>query len=188
MTEAAERQSATPAKWLNVREALGLAVAWLRARWYLRGAKLEGRVYAKGPVHLDARGEVTLANRVFFLGGMVRSEVVCGPGAKIEIGEGTGFNYGVSIVAHERILIGARCNFGSMVRVRDDDLVRRAPVEIGDDVWVAHGALIEPGVKVGNGAIIAAGAVVVGDVRAGTLAVGNPARCLPLPRTRAHDP
>lgn len=47
---------------------------------------------------------------------------------------------------------------------------------IGNDVWVGYESLIMPGVKVGNGAIIAARAVVVHDVPAYTIVGGNPAK------------
>lgn len=133
-----------------------------------------------GPLHVQGAGGLRVGSRAFFLGGMLRSEVVCAPGATLEIGEATGFNYGVSLVAHRQIRIGPHCNFGALVRVRDDDGLRCAPVTIGAGVWVAHGALIEPGVTIGDEAVVAAGAVVVADVPPRTLASGNPARNLPL--------
>ncbi len=46
---------------------------------------------------------------------------------------------------------------------------------IGNDVWIGYNALLMPGVKIGNGAIVAAGSVVVGDVPAYTIVGGNPA-------------
>ena len=47
---------------------------------------------------------------------------------------------------------------------------------IGDDVWIGHGAIIVAGVHISNGAIIAAGSVVVKDVEPCTIVGGNPAR------------
>ena len=47
---------------------------------------------------------------------------------------------------------------------------------IGSNVWIGSGAIIIPGVSVGDDAIIGAGAVVTRDVPAGAIAVGNPAR------------
>lgn len=47
--------------------------------------------------------------------------------------------------------------------------------KIGNDVWIGHGALIKAGVTVGDGAIIAAHAVVVRDVPPYTVVAGNPA-------------
>lgn len=51
-------------------------------------------------------------------------------------------------------------------------------VSIGHDVWIGHGAILLPGVNVGNGAIIGAGSVVTKDVPAWHIVVGNPARVL----------
>jgi virginiamycin A acetyltransferase len=47
---------------------------------------------------------------------------------------------------------------------------------IGNDVWIGYEALIMPGVKIGNGAIVAARAVVAHDVPAYSIVAGNPAR------------
>lgn len=50
------------------------------------------------------------------------------------------------------------------------------PVTIGDDVWICAGALILPGVTIGEGSIIGAGSVVSKDIPPKSLAVGNPCR------------
>ena len=51
-------------------------------------------------------------------------------------------------------------------------------VYIGDDVWICRRAMIMPGVSIGNGAVIAAGAVVVKDVPAYAVVGGNPAKII----------
>lgn len=51
-------------------------------------------------------------------------------------------------------------------------------IRIGHDVWIGMGAIIMPGIKIGNFAIIGSGAVVTKDVPANTVVVGNPARIL----------
>lgn len=50
------------------------------------------------------------------------------------------------------------------------------PVTIGDRVWIGFGALVLPGVTIGEGAVVAAGAVVTKDVAPYTIVGGNPAR------------
>ena len=47
---------------------------------------------------------------------------------------------------------------------------------IGDNVWVGTGAVIFPGVTIGDGSIVAMGSVVMTDVPANTMVAGNPAR------------
>ncbi len=53
-----------------------------------------------------------------------------------------------------------------------------APVRIGDHVWIGANATVLKGVKIGNGAVIAAGAVVTSDVPPNCLAAGVPARVI----------
>lgn len=51
-------------------------------------------------------------------------------------------------------------------------------VVIGNDVWIGHGVIVLPGVKVGDGAVLAAGAVVTRDVAPYTLVGGVPAKLI----------
>ena len=50
------------------------------------------------------------------------------------------------------------------------------PIKVCDKVWIATGAMILPGVTIGEGAVIAAGAVVTKDVEPWTVVGGNPAK------------
>lgn len=59
-----------------------------------------------------------------------------------------------------------------------EHLIRTAPVHVGDDAWIGTQVVILPGVCIGEGAIIGAGAVVVRDVPAHTVVVGSPARVI----------
>jgi len=52
----------------------------------------------------------------------------------------------------------------------------RGDTVVGNDVWFGYGATVMPGVRIGDGAIIAAGAVVTADVPPYTVVGGNPAR------------
>lgn len=49
---------------------------------------------------------------------------------------------------------------------------------VGNDVWIGHGAIIMGGVRIGDGAVVAAGAVVTKDVPPMTIVGGNPARVI----------
>ncbi|MFO0936388.1 MAG: Vat family streptogramin A O-acetyltransferase [Gemmataceae bacterium] len=62
------------------------------------------------------------------------------------------------------------------VTPRPEDLPYKGDTIIGNDVWIGYDALLMPGVKVGDGAIIAAGAVVTSNVPPYTIVGGNPAK------------
>jgi maltose O-acetyltransferase len=160
----------------RIRRGVGI----VRAHIVFRGAEIGARVNATGRVRVVADGRISLAPHVQFLGGMIPSEIVCRPGGELLIGAYTSFNYGVVIDCTTSIHIGERCLVGSMTCFRDSDPRRSGPIVIGDDVWVAHGALIEPGVRVGAGSIVSAGSVVTTDVPPDSIAVGNPAQSFPL--------
>lgn len=105
--------------------------------------------------------------------------------AVLEIGDDAIFNVGATIVCGGRITIGKGVSFGRNITVRDNNgghftnlpgYKNVVPVEIGDHVWVCEGATILPGVKIGSGAIIGAKAVVMSNVPANTLVMGNPAK------------
>lgn len=53
-----------------------------------------------------------------------------------------------------------------------------APITIGNNVWICARAIVLPGVTIGDGAVVAAGAVVTKDVEPWTVVGGNPARVI----------
>jgi maltose O-acetyltransferase len=59
-----------------------------------------------------------------------------------------------------------------------EHLVKTAPVVIEDDVWLGTNAVVLPGVRVGRGAVVGAGAVVTEDVAPFTVVAGVPARLI----------
>jgi virginiamycin A acetyltransferase len=61
---------------------------------------------------------------------------------------------------------------------KPEDLPYKGDTIIGNDVWIGYKALIMPGVKIGNGAIISSQAVVTTDVPAYTIVGGNPAKVI----------
>lgn len=77
-----------------------------------------------------------------------------------------------------RIMMGPRV----MLLTANHDLLTRmtqtAPIVVEDDVWIGAGSTVLPGVRIGKGAIVAAGAVVTKDVPAFTVVGGVPARVI----------
>ncbi|MDF1706237.1 MAG: DapH/DapD/GlmU-related protein [Aeromicrobium sp.] len=109
--------------------------------------------------------------------------------SNISIGGGTFINYGCRFNSHGSIRIGRNCNIamevlfvtttheiGSQQRRAGEPSSRS--IAIGDGVWIGARATILPGVNIGDGAIIAAGAVVTADCEANVLYAGVPARAL----------
>jgi acetyltransferase-like isoleucine patch superfamily enzyme len=164
----------------EARRLVDRALGFTRARLLLRHCALGQRVYVGGALRCEARGTVSIGDRVCFFDGMLVSELLCHAGAHVSIGEESTFNYGFSLEARQGVRIGRRCMIASLVRIGDGPPGRTAPVVIGDDVWIAHGAIIEPGVEIGAGSVVSAGSVVRTSVPPGHLALGNPARVLRL--------
>ena len=63
----------------------------------------------------------------------------------------------------------------------NNDAICRGPISVGNDVWLGRNAVIMANVRIGNGAVVAAGSVVTRDVPAYTIVGGVPARAI---RTR----
>jgi acetyltransferase-like isoleucine patch superfamily enzyme len=149
-------------------------LAILRARWLFRNCEHGRRPYAAGHVRVVNHGRVLIGERAAFVGGMIPAELVCHPQATLAVGERSVFNYGASIEAHASIRIGRRCMLASFVRISDIGPEGVAAIDIGDDVWIAHG------VTIGEGSVVSAGSVVTRNAPPHSLVAGNPARCLSL--------
>lgn len=113
-----------------------------------------------------------------------------GEGSQIEIGDHSGIGVDCHVVGPVRIGNDVMMATGVIVLTQHHrfdrlDVPMRLqgyhppePVTIGDDVWLGARAIIMPGVSIGRGAIVAAGAVVTHDVPAYAIVGGVPARVL----------
>jgi len=110
-------------------------------------------------------------------------------GYNIHLGRDVIFNYGCVLLDVCAIRIGDQTQIGPYVQIltadhprdaktRDQGLEFGREIHIGYNVWIGGGAMILPGVKIGDTAVIGAGAVVTRDVAAGITVAGNPARPL----------
>lgn len=110
----------------------------------------------------------------------------CDYGTNIELGERVYFNFNCVVLDVCPVRIGSYTLIGPAVQIYtplhpfEADLRREQeygkPVEIGSDVWIGGGAIILPGVRIGDRAVIGAGSVVTRDVPEGVFAAGNPCR------------
>ena len=105
------------------------------------------------------------------------------------IGDGCVIGARSTITAHEYIEIGEHVFFGQGVLVTDashgyqdperpigEQFGAHQPVVIGAGSWVGHGAVVLPGTRIGRNVVVAAGAVVRGEVEDHAVVAGNPAR------------
>ena len=109
----------------------------------------------------------------------------------LTIGDRCVFGKGLTIVAHERIVIGDDTAAGNYVFITDQNhgyenldvpigsqLWKNAPVEIGPACWLGNGSIILPGTRIGRHVVVAAGAVVTGEVPDYCVVAGAPARII----------
>lgn len=105
--------------------------------------------------------------------------------AKLSLKSGY-MNYNTKIYCFKEINIGENTVISENVMIRDSDNhnilnanhIKTKPINIGNHVWVGMNSTILKGVTIGDGAIIAAGSVVVKDVPPKTLVGGVPAKII----------
>jgi acetyltransferase-like isoleucine patch superfamily enzyme len=97
----------------------------------------------------------------------------------------------VEIALHDKVSIGSYVciNDGVIILSASHDVSdplwqhKKSPISIGDYAWIATNAILLPGVKIGRGAIVGAGAVVSKDVEDYCIVIGNPAHAIHKKRT-----
>jgi acetyltransferase-like isoleucine patch superfamily enzyme len=162
--------------------------AWAHARLATRlETRLDPSVTVLGPVAVEGSGWVRLGQRMLIYPDVLFETQESG---SIEIGERVVLSRGVHLVSYARITIGADTMIGEYAGVRDANHrfrtampireagYRTAPITIGANVWIGRGAIVLPGVRIGDRAVIGANAVVTHDVPAGAVVGGVPAHPL----------
>jgi len=103
---------------------------------------------------------------------VIRPPFFCDYGYNIRLGDGVFLNFNCVILDVVEVSIGERTQIGPAVQIYAADHPRDAATR----VWIGGGAIILPGVTIGDGAVIGAGSVVTRNVEAGQTVMGNPAR------------
>lgn len=113
-----------------------------------------------------------------------------GGASNIEIGKGTFLNTEIRFgCPRDKVIIGNNCHIGARVcfetishDLKYDPLEGRRniskPIVVEDQVWIGCGAIILQGVTIGEGSVVAAGAVVTKDVPPRTIYGGVPAKLI----------
>lgn len=160
---------------------------------------VEERLYARGLTRLyNATGPRETAQREQLLtelfgsvgdGITVEPPFRCDYGYNIAVGDRFYANFGCVFLDVTPITFGDRCLLAPGVHVytathpldaesRAEGLEAGDPVSVGDDVWIGGRTVVNPGVTVGDRAVVASGSVVTKDVPADVLVGGNPARVI----------
>ena len=122
-------------------------------------------------------------------GTVIRPLFACDYGYNIRLGRNAFINFNCVFLDCASIEIGDNLQMGPAVQIytathpleadlRRSGLEYARPVSIGHDVWIGGGAIIFPGVTIGDRSVIGAGSVVVHDVSAAKVVASNPARII----------
>ena len=117
-------------------------------------------------------------------------------GANVHFGKYVYANFNLTMVDDTHIYVGDYTMIGPNVTVataghpilpelREKQYQFNMPVHIGKCRWIGAGAVILPGVRIGDGSVIGAGSIVTKDVPANVVALGNP--CRVLRKIEEHD-
>jgi tetrahydrodipicolinate N-acetyltransferase len=136
-------------------------------------------------VRLATNARLSIQGEVILMNG---TRAVVAKDAHLEIGDKTYIHCNSTVTCFGHIRIGADCGISWNTNILDgnghdltvDGVVKPwpNPVEIGDNVWVGTGAMVLPGVRIEDGAVIGAGSVVTRDVPARVVVAGNPAKVI----------
>ena len=110
-------------------------------------------------------------------------------GHHVHFGKNVYANFNLTLVDDTHIYIGDHTMIGPNVviatgghpllpELRQKGYQYNAPVHIGKNCWIGAGAIIVPGITIGDHSVIGAGSVVTKDIPSNVLAVGNPCKVL----------
>ena len=157
--------------------------ALLRARRVrLSSVRCDGR----SPVLYTDGQPITIGPRLSIRGRTARVELGTERGGTLTLGREVYLNQGASVIASDSVTIGDRVRIGDHASIHDSDYhpvsadlpLRVKPIVIESDVWIGRAAVIMPGVHIGQGSVVAAGAVVTHSVPPRSLVAGVPARVI----------
>ena len=153
-----------------------LTAAWLPESRHSRYAKWLRGVWAKGIIKSKGK-KVNIERNAIFTPGLSIGEY-SGVGVRCELNGPITIGKNVMMGPEVIIYTSGHKHDKTDIPMMDQGMEETKPVFIGDDVWIGRRVIIMPGVKIGNGVIIGAGAVVTKDIPDYCVVGGVPAKIL----------
>lgn len=154
----------------------------MRARSFLQQA-LRSRA-------LTSENARRLYRRFFWAGGEDYADLLRDAGVFHAVGDHCSIQQNVVITDPKLVSMGNNVRLSGCTLFGHDgsvNMINRAlglkvdsvgPIVLGDNVFIGHGAIVLPNVRIGSNVIVAAGAIVAGDIPAGVVVAGVPAKAV----------
>lgn len=120
---------------------------------------------------------------------LIEQPFYCDYGYNISVGKNFYANYNMVILDEAKVTFGnnvfiaPNCSFHTAGHPidsteRNKGLEYAKPITVGDNVWIGANVCVLPGISIGENCVIGAGSVVVKDIPANSVAVGNPCKVI----------
>jgi maltose O-acetyltransferase len=156
------------------------------ARFKLRqAARVGARPRVDGSPRVVGDGRIVIGDDFELRSRPVQSHLIVGQGGELVVGDGVRIESGAAISCQARVEIGDRVQLGAFCMIMDSDFhvagdlntaPELRPIWIGAGARLGHRVVVLPGARIGSGTVVLAGSVVSGEVPAGAVVAGNPAR------------
>ncbi|HEY1855280.1 MAG TPA: CatB-related O-acetyltransferase [Solirubrobacterales bacterium] len=152
---------------------------WREARRQIFYARLRSRGVDLAPRCQIAVGSEVSGRTNFGFGTTVTGPSIFKGSEPIKIGRYCAIGEGVRMISSNHRTDVANLQYRLQRRLEfDESEASRGPISVGHNVWIGDAAIILDGVAIGNGAVVAAGAIVTRDVPAFAIVGGSPARTI----------
>ena len=162
-------------------------MTWLARLRLRRCARVGRRPTVDGSPLVFGGGTVEIGDDFVISAIPVRSHLFAARGARLAMGDRVRISHGAAIATVQRIDIGSDVRIGPYAVISDSDFhkvgdrnaaAEPRPVSIGSGVRLGTRVTVLPGSTIGEGAVVQAGSTVGGEIPAGSVAAGVPARPL----------
>ena len=138
-----------------------------------------------GPIIINNEGEINCGDNLLIRSNFRAARIFVANNTSLIIGNNVFFNNQIHISCSSNIKIGSNCAIADECLIIDNDfhgvgdnLPKKAPIIIEDDVWLATRVIVLKGVTIGKGSVIGAGSIVTKSIPPNSFAAGVPAKVI----------